>query len=198
MTDKESLVVPCARCNEMRNATVEGQYHVTDPDIFVFRLLQCGSCGEPILVVQEPINPDGALTNPVRIHPSEGVDSSVVPAEVALSLNEAIRTLERARAYTAASIMCRRTLEAMCADKQVVERNLPASLTKLKDHGFIDQALYEWTTEIKVLGDTAAHEAGFRAQKKDAQDALMLTKLLIEYVYEYYPRFEEFRKRRRA
>lgn len=68
----------------------------------------------------------------------------------------------------------------------------------MKDQGFIDQALYEWTTEIKVLGDTAAHEAGYRTKKKDAQDALMLTKLLVEYVYEYYPRFEEFKRRRRA
>lgn len=129
MTEKESLVIPCARCNAITNATVEGQCHVTDPDIFVFRLLQCGGCGEPILIVQEPINPDGDLTSPVRLHPSEGVDSSVVPAEVALTLKEAVRTFERASAHTAASIMCRRTLEAMCADKQVlVERNLPASL----------------------------------------------------------------------
>jgi Domain of unknown function (DUF4145) len=105
-------------------------------------------------------------------------------------------TCYRVQAFTASAIMCRKTLEGICAAHGVNERNLSASLKKLKDNGMIDERLFEWSDALRVVGNEAAHGVGLSIDQADAKDTLEFTNAILDYIFSYRDRFEQFKKRR--
>ena len=102
----------------------------------------------------------------------------------------------RANAYTASAIMCRKTLEAICSEHGATERNLLASLKKLKDEGVIEHRLYEWADALRIVGNEAAHDVKVQVSAQDARDVLEFTNALLEYTFTFRDKFERFKKRR--
>ena len=92
--------------------------------------------------------------------------------------------------------MCRKTLEGICSAHGAKSRSLAGELRELKEKGIIENRLFEWAEELRTMGNEAAHGVEFVASREDAEDTLQFTEALIEYVFTYRDRFEEFKKRR--
>jgi hypothetical protein len=104
----------------------------------------------------------------------------------------------RSKAYTAAAIMCRKTLEGICAAHNAESRNLAQSLKVLRDNETIDRRLFEWAEELRLFGNEAAHDVNVTITASDAQDIVDFTRALIEYVFTFRDRFESFKQRRES
>ncbi|NMY14994.1 DUF4145 domain-containing protein [Pseudomonas sp. WS 5019] len=117
------------------------------------------------------------------------------PAEIRAAFEEACACY-RAQAYTASAIMCRKTIEGVCAEHGVRKRNLSASLRKMKDDGLIDERLFEWSDALRTVGNEAAHGAGVSIGQPDAKDTIEFTNAILDYMFSYRDRFEQFKIRR--
>jgi hypothetical protein len=124
----------------------------------------------------------------LRVNPS-------APRDIQAAFEEACACY-RAQAFTASAIMCRKTLEGICAAHNVTERSLASSLKKMKDTGLIDERLFEWSDSLRVAGNEAAHGVGLSIAQPDAKDILEFTNAILDYMFSYWDRFEQFKKRR--
>jgi hypothetical protein len=139
---------------------------------------------------------DNSWDPPTRLYPAPDDSlSPSVPALIRASFEEAQACL-KARAYTAAAVMFRRTLEGICAEHGHRGRTLAVSLRAMRDAGIIEGRLYEWADELRHSGNDAAHDVNVTVSAQDAADLLEFTRALIEYLYTYRDRFEAFRARR--
>ena len=92
--------------------------------------------------------------------------------------------------------MCRKTIEGVCAEHGVSERNLSASLKKMKENGLIDERLFEWSDALRTIGNEAAHGVGVAISQPDSKDTLEFANAILDYMFSYRDRFEAFKKRR--
>lgn len=156
-------------------------------------LVACPRCNHPMLAYTDDSMEQFDF---LRLYPpmDRNLHSSV-PNSIQEAFTEA-RTCFRAKAFTAAAIMCRKTLEGICTAHGVKSGTLAAELQKLKEKGIIESRLFEWAEELRTIGNEAAHDVAFSASREDARDTLEFTEALIEYVFTYRDKFEEFKKRR--
>ena len=94
--------------------------------------------------------------------------------------------------------MCRKTLEGICAEHSTTGRSLVSSLKELKDKGIIENRLYEWAEALRISGNEAAHDVNVTTSAADAKDLIEFTNALLEYVFTFRDKFEEFKTRRAA
>ena len=149
-----------------------------------------------MLLGKEEYAPD-VWSDPWRMFP---VDRSTLHAAVPKTLRVAYReaiVCFNARAYTASAIMCRKVLEAAADHLGVNERNLYRALERLKEDGHIDARLHEWASELRAMGNKAAHGVAFQVGRADAEDTIAFTEAIVDYVFVYRQRFDEFADRRR-
>ncbi len=138
----------------------------------------CHTCEAPTLVIQEPY-PDGDVSEPIQLYPlARGARLHGAPTNVRNAFREAVSCLERAGASTATAIMCRRTLEVLCAQHGASGRDLKTQLEALHASDFIDRNLLEWATELRFLGNEAAHGVG-EVDRKDAKDAVEFAEAML-------------------
>ena len=158
----------------------------------------CPRCKRPLLASQSDYGGGFDADTPVRVYPvPDRRLGSAVPKTIRAAFGEAIVCF-KAKAYTASAIMCRKTLEGLCAEHKVEERNLSLSLKKLKETGVIEARLFEWAEELRTLGNEAAHDVSSTISRQDAADILEFTEALAEYVFTYRDKFERFKKRKSA
>ena len=81
---------------------------------------------------------------------------------------------------------------------RIEEQNLSASIRKMKDVGLIDERLFEWSDALRVIGNEAAHGVGVQITQADAKDTLEFTNAILDYMFSYRDRFEQFQKRRKG
>lgn len=122
------------------------------------------------------------------------LDSSV-PGAIASSFQEALTCLQ-AGAHTAAAIMCRRTMEGICANHGVTKGPLQKRLEKLRDDGAIESRLFDWSEALRVAGNEAAHDVNDTISREDAQDLTEFCRALIEYIFTFAAHYQRFQERR--
>ncbi len=161
----------CEYCEEVR--AHRGDYELVvnnDNGVWIHKLLLCPTCDGPIFVVQEPL-PEGDVSEPAQLYPAvRGAAIHGTPKAVRRSFVEAVRCFEHGAAHTATAIMCRRTLEVVSKEHGATGRDLKAKMEALKDSAVIDQALLDWATELRILGNEAAH-GDAEISRQDAKDA---------------------------
>lgn len=188
----------CESCCEMR--AFRGDYELVirdDNGVWIHTLMLCQTCEGPIFVVQEP-HPDGDLSEPAQLYPAQrGSAIHGAPKKVRGAFLEAVRCFERGSANTATAIMCRQTLEAICNEHGATGRTLAAKLKMLHANDSIDETLLAWATELRGLGNEAAHGDG-EVSRQDAKDALEFTEAMLGYIYTYRQNFDLFKSRRAA
>lgn len=197
------MIIECSECRQYVDAKETGSYwrHINGGEASSRRytLLGCAGCGNPILVRQSHIGNsadddkwDTASVifpqNSTRVNPN-------APVHIRAAYEEASSCF-RSQAYTASAIMCCKTLEGVCAAHGVTERNLSASLLKMKDEGLIDERLYEWGSSLRAIGNEAAPGMGSTIGPTDAKDTLEFTNGFLDYMFSYRDRFEQFKRRR--
>lgn len=191
------MVVECDECGVLVDAEVLKHYeswHLSG-NRYRYSFLRCPRCDSAFLTLQE-VDFDETLSSPNRLYPPQHeVVSSTLPQPIRAAFEEASTCL-RAKAHTATAVMCRKTLEGICSSHNISERNLAESLKKLRDNGVIDTRLFEWADELRLFGNDAAHDVNVTISGPDARDILDFTRALVEYVFTFRERFEEFKKRR--
>jgi len=195
------MILECSHCEAVVDATEIATYKYEDhwdkdeavPWNTRVILVGCPRCSEPMLAYQTD---EGGWTDPVRIFPPREPDlHRSVPKPIRQAFAEA-RICFRAKAFTAAAIMCRKTLEGICSEHGVKSGTLAAELRKLKEKGVIENRLFEWAEALRTIGNEAAHGVELVVSRQDASDTLEFTEALIQYVFTYRDKFEEFKMRR--
>lgn len=209
---------PCSRCGRVSNFSPAGSLPVTflgggafaggSPDQCSVQVtsLACHGCGQCTVVVEEQwvgnqpmyregeyVKASGMMTwQGVHWWPPPGVADlhEAVPESVADVYAEGQRALA-ARAPAAASVMFRRALEAIVADrgsdaaKQAVKVNLAKGLDAMADDGALDKSLAQWAREVRVVGNAGAHfEPGDPVEQDEAEDLARLVRALLHFLYE--------------
>jgi hypothetical protein len=108
--------------------------------------------------------------------------------------------------------MLGRALEAVCRDILTPSSLLPDSflrqpsapekkimlgegIRKLKDGGYIDERLFDWSQQLQAFRNIAAHPEDFTISREDAEDLQAFVNAIIEYIYDLTDRYEEFKDR---
>jgi hypothetical protein len=94
--------------------------------------------------------------------------------------------------------MVRRAIEGFCAENGAKNRNLRSSLQDLVGRDVIDQRLLEWADRLRILGNVGAHFSESVVTQQDASDALDLVEAMLDYVYVFAVKFQQFQARRDA
>ncbi|GAA1001329.1 hypothetical protein GCM10009555_105820 [Acrocarpospora macrocephala] len=142
-----------------------------------------GSCGQVVVYIR--------LLSGLRQMwpPTRPPFESSIPAALADSLAEA-QVCHDSGAHTAATIMVRRLLEALCADHGVSAttakggfRSLNTKLQESHTSGVITGQLYDWAIHLKDVGNDGAHDTDSRAAFDDAADAIALAQHMLGHLY---------------
>jgi len=193
------MLAECKACKATVDAVVIASHDSFDDEVGVperYTFARCPRCNSPLLLYQNQWGEE--WDDPGRVYPArDDVLSFNVPKLIREAFLESTRCLNT-KAYTASAIMCRKTLEGVCAQHAVDGRSLQEKLAKLRDMGIIEGRLYQWAEELRLAGNEAAHDVNVNVSPQDASDAVEFTRALLEYAYTFQHRFEKFKKRRAA
>jgi hypothetical protein len=197
------MITECPDCRAHVDAVEVGAFDypasdVCDPGRYM--LLKCNRCSRPILINQErEINAsdDDGWTEPTVIYPQSDLRvNPKAPPDIQRALQEGI-VCYNAHAFTAAAIMCRKTLEGVCMAHGIAEKSLDRSLKKMAESDLIDKRLFDWSDQLRIVGNEAAHGVGTMSSSQDARDALDFTIGIVDYLFSYRDQFKRFRERQR-
>ncbi|MGW1705873.1 DUF4145 domain-containing protein [Streptomyces sp. NPDC002206] len=200
------MLIQCSYCDTPTLGTQRGTWELLpqgedDFEPTLYTLVACDKCRSPQLLVQS-----GGMTagdfgwgDPIREWPSDssGPLSPSIPRAIAREMREA-RACFSAKLYTATAVMVRRTLEGMCVDQGTAKKVLFQALGELRDANKIEGRLFDWAQALRVLGNQGAHFSKESVSREDAKDALELAEALLDYIYVFTAKYEEFQKRRSA
>jgi len=190
------MILECKHCAAVVDATILHQYEDDDteepPATWYF--CKCPRCTLPMLAIGDVCDEDGP---PRRVFPpAERRELGIaVPKNIQAAFKEAVQCF-KGKAFTASAIMCRKTLEGLCAAHEAKAGNLAKRLAKLRDDGVIETRLFEWAEELRVLGNEAAHGVDSTVSRQDCEDILEFTEALAQYVFTYRHKFQQFKERR--
>lgn len=216
---QKTFIVACARCNAKVAATErgcvlrrggvdeEGNEHYGKKVL----LGECPSCRAILVGEAQQLAIAGFDSyqdewgEAVRIYPEPAkcFSSSRIPKAVSESMTEAEKVLQ-ASSSIAACVMLGRALEGICRDllgagatggavpKHVM---LGEGIRRLKDEGFIDQRLYDWSQQLHAFRNLAAHPSEISISREDAKDLQSFVHAIIEYVYDLTDRYNQFKER---
>lgn len=192
------MIFECPECEARVDGEViavhEGGDPSRDPCPWRFSLAACPTCNHPALLLQEAV-PD--WDEPMRVYPATDMLDYRIADSIRASYEEAVKCFS-VGAYTAAAVMCRKTLQGICDVKGAVGSNLNQALADLRAKGLVTGQLHDWADQLRLGGNEAAHDVNVRMTREDARDLKDFTKALVEYIFTIQERFDEFTKRRAA
>ncbi len=165
----------------------------------VFTLAACNRCERPLLARQDFHIVEGIAlpqNEVVRVYPPGETVLESVPEIVARPYREAHRACQ-VKLYDACAVMCRKCVEAVCREYGETSGLLAHRLDRLLKKGVIDNALFEWTKELRLSGNEGAHVDPTREiTESDAKDALEFARAVLVYAFELPQRLQAARQRR--
>ena len=189
------MLVECNNCEALVDASVLNAYEEYDPETDLpckYSFLKCPKCAGPFLVLQERFG--DYWDDPYRLYPPQERINPFSPEPIKKAFSEAYACF-KAKAYTAAAIMCRKTVEGICAEHSIKGKVLADSLNEMKKQGIIESRLFDWADTLRISGNEAAHDLAVTVPKDDARDILEFTNALLEYVFTFKDKFEQYKKR---
>ncbi|MGW4412751.1 DUF4145 domain-containing protein [Nonomuraea sp. NPDC004702] len=204
--------IDCWACSERQAAEeqasfVTGRSGKHDERKMRLAIATCVHCSAPVALYQDVTWSDLDESEKVRSTRADVIwptidqrgqeRSRAIPPELRREHQEA-QLCFNADAYTATVVMVRRSLEGVCAAHNINLRNktLMNGLQEMESKGLIEGRLLEWAQELRVLGNEAAHFTGRAVSHQDARDALDLAEALMDYLYVFTGKFNEFKTRR--
>lgn len=195
------MLVECTVCEAVVDGQLIADYAHFDEESLVqikYSFLKCPKCAQPFIMIEvNHVDDNDGWDEPRRLYPpiERGI-SLAIPNSLRLAYSEAY-TCFKAKAYIATAIMCRKTLEGIADENKITVRNLATALKEMKDKGIIENRLYEWADALRISGNEAAHGVNFQISHQDAKDILEFTHALLEYVFTFQEKFDQFKKRQR-
>lgn len=198
----------CPRCNKQSSFSITGELPATyDSSISLVKLIdgnrsfydrvvgmECRNCTQPIIVFEECYIGDTLASQGITsgslswkgffwwpFTSTKSIDH--VPDEITFILNEA-KTCYSTNCFRASAVMARKSLEAITHDKGETSGNLASRIKNLANNGILDKTLYEWATEIRLIGNSGAHfDIMDHVEKTDAHQILIFIDELLKYLY---------------
>lgn len=192
------MLLECKYCEAVVDAKVQASYDCMDEEMGIpnkYSFLRCPKCSSALLAYQEDFG--NGWDEPTRLFPVQ--DKQVnpsLPEPIRNAYKEALACL-KSKSYTAATIMCRKTLEGICSVHGIKAKNLSAGLKEMKSKGIIESRLFEWAEALRISGNEAAHDVQITISVQDAKDIVAFTDALLEYVFTFKDKFNEFTERRK-
>lgn len=187
------MLVECVNCEAFVDGELVDDYIHVDAESGTpgkYSFLKCPRCARPFIMLQVDDGP--GWDDPSRLYPPiEMGISPAIPNSLRSAYDEA-RACFRAKAYTATAIMCRKILEGIADENKIATRNLASALKEMKEKGIIENRLYEWADALRISGNEAAHGVNSKLSPQDAKDILEFTHALLEYVFTFQEKFEQF------
>lgn len=195
------MLIDCKECEAVVDAELLNCFEETiEHDDFVelvrrSSFLKCPRCKNPILANQLKID-YGEWDDPYRLYPPQDKQvNPLFPEQIKNAYQEA-RSCFKVKAFTAATIMCRKTLEGICDAQGFNSGTLESRLKKMNEKGVIEARMFEWAEALRISGNEAAHDVKITISKYDAKDIIEFTDALLEYVFTFNDKFNEFKARR--
>jgi hypothetical protein len=214
MEPKEnSIDILCPTCNAIVETKIVSNYSIErgfNPPIdvmdaadlaytqFVYHLSYCPRCESPFLTESE------YYVIPAEVNAFQRT-KLLYPADNKFLLDKLPSTVQKAYQnakqsyqvglYEPAAIMCRKCLEAICVEKGIIKGNLKSRIQKLSDDSIIDEKLFEWADNLRIIGNDAAHDVKIDITKQDAADSIEFIEALLSYVFVLSKKFDDFKKR---
>ena len=171
----------------------------TTHDEYILRC--CPKCKSPFLIKHSYFNHFEAgsyIQDEVLLYPSgsgEALSLGAIPAGI-LRIYSQSKSCFSNGLYEPSVIMARKCLEAVCRDLGATGRNLSDKVESLSNSNKIDKRLHSWATELRLIGNDAAHDLDVKITKRDAQDSLAFLNAMLLYIYTLEKKFSEFLRRR--
>lgn len=162
-------------------------------------LAKCLNCERPFLSQEDFHNiEEYSLTNyQLQLYPlTDNLSLKYAPDIVIHPYKEAQKCF-RAQVYEACVIMCRKGIEGICTDKGEIKGTLADKLKKLKDKHILEETFYNWSNELRVIGNDGAHSHERNIEKQDAKDAIDFFDALITYLYHLVDQYNKLKTRRK-
>jgi hypothetical protein len=198
----------CPRCNKQSSFEILGSLPATFDSGYMISAdgkkskpffdrvtsLECRNCNQPVIVIEEEFIGDvprrekhsgGQITwKGLFWWPFSDMNiSSEIPLDISKILLEA-KIAYSVQCYRASAVMSRRTLEAITVEKGEANGILAKRIENLKAKGILDKNLTDWSTEIRLIGNTGAHfDPISDVAKTDANQIILFIEELIKYVY---------------
>jgi len=186
----------CPYCNRISNLEVRAQVQGTPPKMLsdqldtdedglrpaCYSIAFCPKCESVFLHVSAKSEPSEIPYEAMLYPSSYRRNISGVPRNVHRIFESARACFETGN-YEPCIIMCRKCLEATCASMSVKKGTLATRLQKLKDSGLIEERLYKWAEQLRLVGNDAAHEFDLQISKEDALDSLEFVEAILLYVF---------------
>lgn len=192
------MTVNCPHCREQVTGEVLGEtswYEPYESPEARTTLFRCARCDKSFIVIGVQDEDGRILVNTAPITIAGWNEQSSIPEHIAGMYREA-RLAYRGGAATASALMCRKALEATCRVHDIKDRTLAKALKTATERGIIHGFLSEWAEELRTTGNEAAHDMNPDISDEDARDLVEFTETLLQYVFTYRHRFDQFRKRR--
>lgn len=202
----KSIPESCPHCEKVVDMVVHAQWDAYVPETGElpekWTSVQCPNCKGACLYVQEYFGPEvyppDGWDDRYQIYPAQARRLSAdIPSGLREDYREA-RECVKAKLYTAAAVMARRTLEGITIERGYTKGALFARLKSMRDDAVIDSRLYEWADICRDVGNQAAHADKQSVSREDAVETLDFVEALLDYLYVFQSRYENFKTRRDA
>jgi hypothetical protein len=208
--EPESIDGFCPTCNRMARLVVRAKAHGTaPPQLFdqlspgeeglrgaSYRTAFCPQCETVFLRASAESEPSDIRHEAMLYPPSERRSIPGVPDVARRAYASAISCFETGN-FEPSVIMCRKCVEAVCENLGARDGRLVDRLRKLRDEGRIEERLYRWADELRLVGNDAAHDLDIRIGKEDARDSLDFVEAILLYVFALDQKFNDFTARRK-
>lgn len=137
----------------------------------VILLSKCLKCQNPFLKEKsfQTVEGDEYLNSEIQFYPNtENEALKNCPDIVHKPYKEALKCY-RAHAYDVCVIMCRKGIEAICLDKGETNGNLATKLKNLNSKGILENTLFKWANELRLIGNDEAHSHDQTVEQQDAR-----------------------------
>jgi len=197
------MLIECPICMIHIEVEVLHEFSRENPydfiDAYNYTFSKCPKCETPLLIEQErevdDIEHNLYWGEPKLIYPNyDFYINPIIPEKLRQSLAESIKCY-KTKAYTATTIMCRRTIEGFCHLRGIKENNLASAIKKLKTNGVINEQLFKWANELRLIGNEAAHNIDLHFSSIDARDTLDFTIAILDFTYSFKDKFDKFKQR---
>lgn len=201
----EQLSIPCtcSHCGRDIDATVVFREKGKDLGLFngipYFFMVRCHKCSYLNLVIQNFSRdipnrcwllhsihsfPPSELPAKIKKYKDDN-GKTIIPAAIFADLQQAI-VCSSVGALQGATLLLRRACENICVDNQCTAPKLKFKIAELKDKGLITKAQLDQAHNIRILGNSVAHDdpnSPFKVEYDDTKTALDFVISLIDVIY---------------
>lgn len=143
-------------------------------------LLSCPVCGKATLFNEYTL--EGAYcTEQNQLYPAVAIDADSVPKQIRDGFEAALKVKNLDAALCVLGL--RRTLEAICKDKNAIGKSLDEMIKDLVDRKILPDMLTDACYIIRKLGNASAHADNLVFYQYEVEQSIQFIHAILQYLY---------------